>query len=195
MSGSEISGLEQVLQAMCDTGEDDRYVYLLDIVPALGQRGFGSLLLVPGLVAASPLSGIPGVPTTMGLLAMIIAAQMAWGRAHVWLPEWLLRRKVARSRLRTALDKLRPVARFFDKLVRPRLPLLTGRLASRILAVICVAVAATMPPLELVPFAATSAGTVLAMFGLALMARDGALVVVGLALLSATAALAVMNLA
>jgi hypothetical protein len=194
MSGSEISGLEQVLQAVCEAGEDDEHVYLRDVLPALGRRGFGPLLLLPGIAAASPLSGIPGVPTTMGLFAMIIAAQVALGRSEVWLPEWLLRRKLARRRLEGAVGKSRPLARFFDKLVRPRLPMLTNATAGRGVAMICVVVAATMPPLELVPFAATSAGAVLAMFGLALTANDGLLVVIALVLFAVTIVLAVMNL-
>jgi hypothetical protein len=126
---------------------------------------------------------------------VIIAAQAAWGRSEVWLPQWLLRRKITRRRLEGAVGKSRPLARFFDKLVRPRLALLTTPLAGRVVAAICVVVAATMPPLELVPFAATSAGAVLAMFGLALTANDGLLVVIAVLLFAATIVLAVMNLA
>jgi hypothetical protein len=39
-------------------------------------------------------------------------------------------------------------------------------------------IGATMPPLELLPFAATIAGIALAAFGLAIVARDGVLVVI-----------------
>ncbi|MBI4047456.1 MAG: exopolysaccharide biosynthesis protein, partial [Devosia nanyangense] len=40
----------------------------------------------------------------------------------------------------------------------------------------------TMPPLELVPGASTSAGTIIATFGLALTTRDGLLLLAALAL-------------
>jgi hypothetical protein len=194
MSDEEIHGLEQLLRVVREAGEDEQHVAIQDIVPAAGKRGFGPLLLIPGIAAASPLSGIPGMPTTMGVLAMLVAAQMAWGRKNLWLPQWLLRRKVTRRRLDRAVEVICPAARFLDKLIHPRLTWLTQAFASRVVAGLCVAVAATMPPLELVPFAATSAGAVLAMFGMALLADDGLLVLLGLALFAATVAFAVSNL-
>jgi hypothetical protein len=194
MNDEEIHGLEQLLGIVRTAGDDEEHVAIQDIVPAVGQRGFGPLLLIPGIAAASPLSGIPGVPTTMGLLAMLVAAQMVWGRSQLWLPQWLLRRKVTRRRLDRAVEVVSPVARFLDKLIRPRLTWLTQAFATRVVAGLCVAVAATMPPLELVPFAATSAGAVLAMFGMALLADDGLLVLLGLIVFAVTIAFAISNL-
>jgi hypothetical protein len=42
-----------------------------------------------------------------------------------------------------------------------------------VIAVLCVVIAATMPPMEIVPFAATSAGAALTAFALSLLSHDG----------------------
>ena len=50
----------------------------------------------------------------------------------------------------------------------------------RMIAIVCVLLAAAMPPMELVPFSANGAGAALVAFGLALIARDGLLAVLAL---------------
>lgn len=53
-------------------------------------------------------------------------------------------------------------------------------LANRLNAVLCLAIAATMPPLELIPFGNSTAGAALSVLGLGMMARDGAMIVAAL---------------
>ncbi len=69
----------------------------------------------------APLVGdIPRVPTSIGLVVIIISCQMVIGRTHFWLPPFLLKRSVSSSRLRKALSWLQRPARFVDRLIRPR---------------------------------------------------------------------------
>ena len=56
-----------------------------------------------------------------------------------------------------------------------------------------VAIGATMPPLEILPFLATTAGAALTMFGLALIARDGLMALIGMAFTGGLIALIVVN--
>jgi hypothetical protein len=58
------------------------------------------------------------------------------------------------------------------------------------MAVLCIFIAAALPPMELVPFSANAGGLALAALGLALLASDGLLAVV--AYLISTAAIAVV---
>jgi hypothetical protein len=58
---------------------------------------------------------------------------------------------------------------------------LTHSVALYAIAVLCIVIAVTMPPLEVVPFANSTAGGALMAFGLALIAHDGVLVVIALA--------------
>ena len=47
------------------------------------RRAFGLLLLLAGLVMVLPLIGdIPGVPVVMGLLVLVVAAELLFRRHH-----------------------------------------------------------------------------------------------------------------
>jgi hypothetical protein len=70
---------------------------------------------------------------------------------------------------------------------RPRLEILTAELGQRLVALVCILVALTMPPMELVPGASTTAGTVLAALGLSLTTRDGVLLLLALGIMAAAA--------
>src|SRR5690606_31710215 len=86
-----------------------------------------------------------------------------------------------------AVRLMRPLARGVDRLLKPRLAWLVESHAVYAVAVVCALVALTMPPLELVPFAATAAGVAIAAFGLALSGRDGLLALLAFGFCGATA--------
>ncbi|MDT8386553.1 MAG: exopolysaccharide biosynthesis protein [Thiogranum sp.] len=151
------------------------------VLNAVGRRSFGPLLLVPGLITLAPLIGdIPGVPTLMGVLVLLVAVQLVIGRSHFWLPHWLLNRSVNGSKVCRVLKWLRPVARFLDRISKQRLTALTRGLGSWVIAVACVLIALALPPMEFIPFSANGAGAALTLFGLSLIAHDGLLALVGL---------------
>jgi hypothetical protein len=150
------------------------------LLDAVGRRSFGPLLIVAGLIVLAPVVGdIPGMPTIMGIFVATVAAQIVMGRTHVWLPQWMLSRSVRSSKLTKPLRWLRRPARWIDGLTRPRLQALVGGVASRVVAGICLGVAAVMPLMEVVPFSANAAGLVLVVFGLALIVGDGLMVLIG----------------
>lgn len=178
MSGymaQELNNLEQLLERIGQAARDKEIVSLGEVIESVGSRSFGPLLLMAGTIAVSPLSGIPGMPTTMGVLVLLISVQLLFGRTHFWLPQWMLKRSVTHHKMLKALKWLMPSARFIDRWLRPRMTMLVQNGGSYLLATVCVVAAVTMPVLELVPFAATSAGLVVALSGLALIARDGLL--------------------
>lgn len=153
----------------------------IDTVQSLAGRGaFGPLILLPGLLAVSPLTGIPTVPTILGIIVAILSFQLMIGRDEIWLPERVRRARLNEERTRKALSFLRPIARQVDKVIKPRLSFATHAGMQRAAALICFLVAITMPPLEILPFLATTAGIVLTIFGLAITIRDGVLMIVGL---------------
>lgn len=179
----------QVLKRLSEAGDDPARVTLSCMLDAVGRRSFGPLLVLPGLVALSPLSGIPGLPTTIAVMVLLVAGQLLLGRKRIWLPAWLLRRSAPRDKFEKALSVLRPVARITDRLVRRRSSYFTRDLAVRVIALICIAVALGMPVLELIPFASTVAGAAFTAFGLGLMSEDGMLVLVALAFCALVAVL------
>jgi hypothetical protein len=99
--------LEQLLDRLGEADNGCQQTSLGAIFETVGTRSFGPLLVVCGLLAISPLSGVPGVPTTIGILVVLIAAQLLIGRHHFWLPRWLLSRCVSHTIFDAALRRAR----------------------------------------------------------------------------------------
>ncbi|MDT8410342.1 MAG: exopolysaccharide biosynthesis protein [Wenzhouxiangellaceae bacterium] len=164
---------EHLLDRIDEISEVDKQVTLARVVQALGSRSFGSLLLVVGLILFSPLSAVPGTATTMAVVLALIAVQMLLGRHGVWLPRWLLARSVSSASSGKAVERLRPAARFIDRFLKRRLTFLVHGSGIFLVAVVCLCLALLMPLMELVPFSASTAGLVILIFGLSLLACDG----------------------
>ena len=143
----------------------------------VGRRSFAPLLLTTSLIGFTPLGGIPGVPTTLAVVIGLIAVQIVVGFKSLWLPRFLLDRKVKGQKLQKAATSLQPVARVIDKAIRPRLTFLTERPASYVIALVCILIALSVPPLELVPFIDMPLWAALTAFCLALVANDGLLAI------------------
>ncbi|SDZ77616.1 exopolysaccharide biosynthesis protein [Microbulbifer marinus] len=177
----ELTSLHQLLEHIASSARDSERVSLDMVVQAVGLRSFAPLLLLVGLILFSPLSGIPGVPTAMALLVLLVTIQLLLGRKHFWLPQWILRRSISEQKLQRALQWLDKPALFVDRWLRPRLVFLVRRSGTFVIATICTVIALALPLMEVVPFSATIAGLALTAFGLALVAHDGLLAVVALA--------------
>ncbi|WP_322520395.1 exopolysaccharide biosynthesis protein [Guyparkeria halophila] len=186
--------LGDLLQRIAQVASDRDDVYLATIMDALGTRSFGPVLLLIGVILVSPLSGLPGMPTTMGIGLALISLQLVMGREAFWLPRWLLDRHVPSGRLQSALQWLDRPARFIDWWLRPRLSILASDSGAVFIAAICLLLALAMPAMELVPFSATAAGLAVVAFGLALVAIDGLFVLLGVFYLLAVATLAITGL-
>lgn len=186
--------LGDLLQRIAQVASDRDRVSLSAIMDALGTRSFGPVLLLIGVILVSPLSGMPGMPTTMGLGLALISLQLLMGREAFWLPGWLLNRHVSSNRLQKALQWLDRPARFIDWWLRPRLSILASQGGAIVIAIVCLLLALAMPMMEVVPFSATAAGLAVVAFGLALVAVDGLFVLLGLLYLLAVGTLAVSGL-
>jgi hypothetical protein len=154
--------------------ENDR-ISIENVLHAVGRRSFGPALLVPGLIAFSPLSGVPGTPTATGIMVFLIAGQLLIGRDEFWVPGFIIRRSISKSKYEKAMKAMRPIARFVDRLTKPRLCPLTGKVAVYIIAIMCLLLALTSPLLEVLPFAISGVGATVTAFGLALISNDGVL--------------------
>jgi hypothetical protein len=184
-SENEPTTLEQLLDTLGDAPpEDEDSVSVDDIVSAVGRRSFGPLLLVTGLLAASPVSTIPGMPTTLGVLVALIAIQMLLRRERFWLPQWIVKRKISREKYCKGLGWMRKPAHFIDRFLKPRFEVVTNQGGLYAIALLCSFIGVAMPSLEVVPFSTHIAGIALTGFGLSLIAHDG---LVGILALSLTA--------
>lgn len=190
---TELTNLEQVLDRIghADSDTDSGKVSLGAMLHEIENRSFGSLLLLAGLITFIP---ITGESVLMGVFVLLIAGQMLLHHRHFWLPRRLLRLSIKQDKLCRFLDRLKPVARFADRLLKPRLTPLVRGAGVYMIAAVCVALALVMPAMELVPFSAYSAALVLSLFGLALIGRDGLLALIALTVTFATLGLVLHKL-
>lgn len=157
-------------------GGDDPKLTLREMVEAFGERGFGAVILMLSLMALIPWP--PGGKAVFSVPIILIAAELALQRDRVWLPRWLMKATVSRETYRNASRKILPRLRQVERLTRPRIPVLTGEVADIGVGIICILLALMMAlP---VPFGDALPGLTLAIFGLAIIQRDGVFIIAGL---------------
>ncbi|WP_295803939.1 exopolysaccharide biosynthesis protein [uncultured Microbulbifer sp.] len=176
----EITNLTQLLFQLERLARTRDHISLEMVMQVVGRRSFAPILLLAGLLLFSPLSGIPGVPTLMGILVLLVTIQMLALRKHFWLPGWMLHRSIPQSKLLKTLHWLERPATVLDRWIKPRLEILATRVGSVVVALVCCAIALLLPLMEVVPFSASIAGLALATFGLAIIAHDGLLVLIAI---------------
>lgn len=185
MSSSE--SVTDLLDALRHRAQQDRKVFLGDVVSDIGARGVGPLLFVPALLVLSPLGTIPLVPSVFAVVLLLIALQSLVGESGIWLPEVLRNRSLTPQKVDRAQDRLRPAARWLDRHFGERLTRFTTPLMQKIATGLAAVLCLMVPPLELVPMAALIPMLGVALLGLAITFNDGILMMV--ALIGAGAAL------
>jgi hypothetical protein len=163
-------------------------VCVSDLMVAIGERSFGPLLLVPSLIAVSPVGAIPGLPAITSVVIVLVAAQILLRHEHVWIPGWLARRSIDAGKMEKGLTKFKPVARFIDHLLLPRLPWLTRGPFFYAIALLCLLIGLVTPVLELVPLGGIPPNAAVVAFSLAIIARDGVWALLAFAFTGATIA-------
>jgi hypothetical protein len=174
---SDPHSVGDILDRLHDLGRQNLRVSVGEVVEAFGSRSYGPFLLVPPLLEESPLGAIPGVPTVTAAVVALFAVQIVLGREHMWLPGLIRNRSTGGERVVTAINSLRPLARWADRWFHGRLAWLTEGVAVRVAAALCLFLCLTVPPLEVLPWASSAPMLAIAAVGLALLVRDGALMI------------------
>lgn len=175
-----VEGLASLLKQIRENTEGDKTT-LGEVLDALDSRSFGPLMLVPAIMAVSPVGAIPGMSIATGLVLLLLSVQLLISQKHPWLPSRLENFSLSRETLHDGIDQTIPWAEWLDKFTDERLTLLTQAPFRQLIAIITACLAAMFVPLALVPFGVAVPGTAVALFGLGLTARDGLLVLVGVA--------------
>ncbi len=149
------------------------------IIQSFEERGYGPVLLSLALVELLPTGAIPGVPTLVAILVVLVAGQLLVGRTRPWVPEKLASKGFSHKKFKAGREKLRPFTSKCDRFIKPRLPGLTTGLMNRLVAGICIVLALTLPPLELIPFASSAPSFAIALLAIGLSAKDGLMVLLG----------------
>lgn len=175
---SQDNKLSDLVKRLGELGERKDQVSVHDIRGMLGERSFGPLIALPALIEITPIGGIPGVPTLIAVMITLVCAQMLFGRNHLWLPNVLERKTLAGDRVKDGMKWLERPAGWIDRVLRPRLSWFSGTVGLRIVALLCILLCITVPPLELLPFASTIPMGAIALMGLGLMVRDGLVILI-----------------
>jgi hypothetical protein len=158
-----------------------------DLAAHLRDRAFGGLLLVLALVnfVAVGATAVTGIPL------ILLAAQMAVGRAQPWWPDAIRRRGMTKASLAALLHRVGPWERRIEFVLRPRLPHLTSHRGMRVIGAVCfvLSILVWLP----IPLGNHIPSAVISLFALALIYRDGVAAVI--AYLGAVFAIAVLGTA
>jgi hypothetical protein len=154
-----------------------------------GRDGPGPLLFILTLPVLLPLP--PGYSMVLALPLLLVAPQIVIGRRNVWLPKALERRTIKREPLTKLVKRVLPPLERAEKVVRPRLTFLTGRVGAAMVGVACtvIAVVLVLP----IPFANLVPALALGAFSLGLTRRDGLFVLAGYGLIAVAVGVIVLG--
>jgi hypothetical protein len=155
---------------------------LMDEVEA--EQGPGPVLLLLTLPVLLPTP--PGVSMLLALPLLMAAPQIIVGRRELWIPQALAERTIKREALAKLVRRVLPPLTRLERLVRPRLQILTGRVGASLVGVAATAIAVVLvlplPAANLVPSLA------LVLIALGLSRRDGLFVLAGYGVMALAAA-------
>lgn len=170
--------LDQLESALA--GEE---ISVQEMIETLGRKSFASVMLIFSLVSTSPASAIPGVTAVVAVITFLVAGQMMLGRAHLWLPEVITRKRLSTATLCKGIGWLRKPLRFVESFLKARLTFLLHRPWLFLPLGLIMVLTIFMPFMELIPTSGSIASAVIALFAAGLLTRDGALVLTALCLL------------
>ena len=162
----------RTLLAMFAHGDPDEHLPLGQILQGLREGAFGVFLFIAILPSFIPVPGIGGAVSSP--LVWLIGVQMMCGVSRPWLPGFIARRGPKRSTVHRFLHKLDRPLRQLDRMLKPRLSLLTQPYPARLftgLLLLLVGVLLSLP----IPFTNYLFAFEILLFALALLEHDGAL--------------------
>jgi hypothetical protein len=156
-----------------------RRLTIADLLAALGDQGFGLLLLVLALPNAVPGPTIPGFSVPFAIATAALGAQLACGLQAPRLPAWLQRLGLERQRFRRLIGRAEPLLLRVEHWLRPRPSPLSAGPGERLVGVVLVVLSAVLAlP---VPLGNTPVGISMMIVALGLLERDGLALMLGVA--------------
>lgn len=144
-----------------------------ELARQLHSRVWGGLLVIFAAINVLPLP--PGTSTFIAIPILLVSAQMAFARESPWFPSRIDRRGVTKDELRRLIAKMGWFESRIERILRPRLPRLTGPAATRLIGMICFLLGgvAALPILMI----HNAPALAIVLFGLGLIYRDGVVVI------------------
>lgn len=176
MSDESAAPLSHVLDQLERTADDDS-VTVERVVEQLGHKSFAALMLIFSLISTSPASAIPGITATVAVIVFILVVQMIFGRKCLWLPKFILHRRMSTSKLCKGIGWLRKPVHWVERHLKERHTFLLHRPWLFLPLFLILALTLFMPFMGVVPTSGSIASAVIALFAAGLLTRDGGLVI------------------
>ena len=158
--------------------EDQNGPSIGELTDAVGEKGFGLLLVLLSLPSALPVPA-PGYSTPFGIVIALIALQMLMGRQTVWLPARLQRIRIKPSLARKMSGAATKFLRAVEHLIRPRQQWIRAQLGQSGLAIVILIMACLM--MLPIPLTNTLPAMVIFLIGVGLSEEDGLLAIAAFA--------------
>lgn len=150
-----------------------------EVLDRLDERSFGLLIVILAIPCLVP--GLYGVPQVVGLVILLLAAQILIGRHEPWLPGAMLDRRISKGWLKTMADFADKRLRWTERVSRPRFKVLATGPGERLAAAFMIVATLTI----VIPFTNTVPSVALTLLAVGLIQRDGLFVGAGAALTTA----------
>jgi hypothetical protein len=165
--------LSDLLRGVAGEETRDR-ISIGDLVVAMQDRALAALLFIFAFPNCLPTP--PGTSSLLGLPLIFLAAQLALGR-RPWLPKVIAARSMSRRDFATLIDKANPWLMRAERLLRPRLGLLSRPPVEYIVGVTCfvLAIILFLP----IPLGNILPAMAICVFSLGILERDGLWIATG----------------
>jgi hypothetical protein len=171
-------GIAAALRRLSEEHRGERFA-VADLLAALGDQGFGLLILLLALPNVLPGPMIPAFSVPFALGIALLGLQLAVGWHSPRLPGWLKRLSVERRRFERFVLRTEPVLFRLERRLRPRPSGLTEGPGERLVGVSLIALSLILAlP---VPFGNAPMGLGIIIIALGLLEGDGRALVIGLA--------------
>lgn len=169
--------LSALLDKLLEACGDKDTVSLKDMVAVFGVRAYGPLLFMFALPNALP--SIPGLMAILGLPLVFLSVQMMMGSVP-WLPEFIARQSLKKSSVEAVRNKAYPWLLKADKVVRPRMLVMTRPRVERILgAIVLILSLSVFTP---IPFTNMLPAIAICLIAIGVLERDGLWIIIGILL-------------
>jgi len=164
--------LARLLRRLADDGADEGLT-LDQIRDRLDERAYGLLILILAIPCLVP--GLYGVPQVVGVVIIILAAQLLVGREEPWLPRWVLNLRARASWLKAMADFAEQRLGWIDRFSRPRMSAFASGPGEKLAALFMILATLTI----VLPMTNTIPSVALSLLAVGLIQRDGLFVIAG----------------
>lgn len=165
--------LSAILAEIASNPERER-ISVGDLVKDLHLRAFGAMLLIFALPNAVPTP--PGTSAILGLPLLYLTFQLMMGRTP-WLPGFISNRSMKRQEMAALIDRLQPWLQRAERLLAPRLLVLTTPISERVVGALALilAIILVLP----IPLGNMLPALAISMMALGILEKDGAWIISG----------------